>query len=246
MSAATDDRKPQQEAMQSDIAMKGDTFGARLKEMMAMHRGAPVAEHGRLTWLRNELENVAGVKVTLETVRKWAADETVPRQSKMSGLAKALDVDEAWLSLGRKPTLTTREERREVRSAQSATLYVAGLLGLSGVNVAFAGEHDQTGTHLHAITAGCHVRISVAMAEQAGPAITVRLEGAPDAQIVLAVLPAGRDTFAIYDVTQAEFELKGGYSVAGFTLEGSALIQSKTHTVCPRVTSLSKVHKFGN
>jgi hypothetical protein len=163
----------------------------------------------------------------------------------MSGLAKALDVDEAWLSLGCKPTLTTREERREVRSAQSATLYVAGLLGLSGVNVAFADEHDQTGTHLHVISAGCHMRISVALAEQAGPAITVRLEGAPDGQVVLAVLPAGRDTFAIYDVSQAELEQRGGYSVAGFTLEGSALIHSKTHTVCPRATSLSKVHKLG-
>mgnify|MGYP000201868242 CR=1 FL=1 len=231
--------------MQSDTAMEGDTLRARLKEMMAMHPGAPVAQHGRLTWLRNELENVAGVKVSLETVRKWAADEAVPRQSKMSGLAKALDVDEAWLSLGRKPTLTTREERREVRSAQSATLYVAGLLGLSGVNVAFADEHDQTGTHLHAISADCHLRVSVAIAEQSGLAITVRLEGAPDGQVVVAVLPAERDTFAIYDVTQAEFELKGGYSVAVFTLEGSALIQHKTHIGCPRLTSLSKVHKFG-
>lgn len=197
MTAATDDRKLRQEAMPSDTAKKGDTFGARLMEIMAIHPGAPVAEHGRLTWLRNELENVAGAKVTPETVRKWAADEAVPQLSKMSGLSKALDVGEAWLTPGRKPTLTTREERREARSAQSATLYVAGLLGVSGVNVAFADGHDRTGTHLHAISDGCHVRLSVSMVEHSGPTTTVRLKGAPDGQVVLTVLPAGRDTFAI-------------------------------------------------
>jgi transcriptional regulator with XRE-family HTH domain len=223
----------------------GETLGARLKEMMALHPRAPAAEHGRLTWLRNELEEVSGVKVSLETVRKWAADETIPRPSKMPALAKALDVDEAWLSLGRKPTLTVKETRHEVRSAQSASLYVAGILGMAGVNLAFADEKDETGTHLYAISSGYHVPVCVALAEESDGKVTVSLDGVKGEQVTLAVLPRGRDTFLIFDVTQAEFAPRGGHCAAVFTLEDGALKQTGTDVVCPRVTNIGKIHKLG-
>jgi hypothetical protein len=151
----------------------------------------------------------------------------------MPALAKVLDVDEAWLSLGRKPALTQKDTRHEVRSAQSASLWFAGILGMAGINVAFADEKDETGTHLYAIASRCQVPVCVALAEEADGKVTVFFDGARGTQVALTVLPQGGDAFLVFDLSTGGVHPRGGHCVAVFTLQDGALKQTGTGVVCP-------------
>lgn len=76
-------------------------FAQRLSKALDDHPRCPEG-YGRNTWLMRELAHQS-VNVSLETIRKWLAGETMPRRLRMAALAKTLRVDETWLAMGTQP-----------------------------------------------------------------------------------------------------------------------------------------------
>ncbi|MDF0603835.1 hypothetical protein P1J78_24280, partial [Psychromarinibacter sp. C21-152] len=171
--------------------------------------------------MRNELERATGIKVATETIRKWIADETVPRPPKLEGLARTLAVDPAWLQFGTTPESSHVEPGAAARQAQGATLWLAGMISLtgSGGNVAFAdpatGEHESV--HLVSISQGRVHRIVVARGTREGKRINFALPHpvAPGAKVI-GVVPwcNGTDANSIcaYDLTRCQATPRGGHA----------------------------------
>lgn len=75
-------------------------FARRLDSACDASGLCPPLHKGRLTWVQHELKRHFKEEVSVETVRKWFAGEAKPRQDKVAKLAKLLQVDVSWLSLG--------------------------------------------------------------------------------------------------------------------------------------------------
>ena len=84
-------------------------FAKRLTQALDRHPACPPA-YGRNSWLIRELAHQR-IEVSLETIRKWLAGETMPRRRKMTALAKILRVDETWLAMGAQPVKAVSNDR---------------------------------------------------------------------------------------------------------------------------------------
>jgi transcriptional regulator with XRE-family HTH domain len=74
-------------------------FAERLRQACDDHPSCPPLHQGRQTWLRDELGAV-GLKVSVESIRKWLSGEGRPKQEKCEALARLLNVDASWLYMG--------------------------------------------------------------------------------------------------------------------------------------------------
>lgn len=115
---------------------KPEDFHRRLKQACDDSRAIPPYGHGRQAYLATKL------KVTPEAVRKWFSNEARPRPDKMRQLAKLLEVDEAWLSLGITPELDRASKRRHAQQTDGAVYVLYGLFTLAGGHCAFPSERD--------------------------------------------------------------------------------------------------------
>jgi len=117
-------------------------FKNRLLRSCASSSAIPEYGMGRQTFIAKEL------KVSQEAVRKWFSGESKPRAAAMAQLAKVLNVELVWLSLGVEHSET--ESNRSVARRQDAGLYaLTAYLIHAGYAVAFTTE----GTDLSDITA---------------------------------------------------------------------------------------------
>lgn len=96
----------------------------------------PPYGHGRQVYVARKL------KVTQEAVRKWFTGDARPKMLKMRELAKLLEVDEAWLSLGIEPETDRREKRVHSEKTEGAIYVAFGLLTMAGGHCAFPGSND--------------------------------------------------------------------------------------------------------
>lgn len=115
---------------------KPEDFHRRLKQVCDDSPIVPPYGHGRQVYIATKL------KVTQEAVRKWFTNDARPRTSKMKELAKLLEVDEAWLSLGISPEMTVKEQRQHSQKVDGATYLLFGMFTLAGGHCAFPGEKD--------------------------------------------------------------------------------------------------------
>lgn len=136
-------------------------FAKRLKTACDRSPNVPEYGLGRQTWIRDQLG------VSHEAVRKWFTGESRPRPEKMTRLAKILGCDEAWLALGQKGGVTTRESGERQIHQDGAVSLVTGLLQLSGARVAFPSERDPAREYvdLYAIRHGLQLAIAVSLAQ---------------------------------------------------------------------------------
>lgn len=141
--------------------MNDKAFAQRLNTACDGHPHVPPYGHGRQTWVKDKLD------VSHEAVRKWFMGETRPRPAKMRALAKILDVDEAWLSLGIVPDTPHEEKRTRSRAVEGAVNVVAGLVQMNGGNIAFPGDNDPRNGYVdfYAIIKGAQYAISVSLAK---------------------------------------------------------------------------------
>ncbi len=135
-------------------------FVSRLNKACDEHPLVPEHGHGRQTWLRAKLQ------VSNEAVRKWFAGEARPRPGKMKMLARVLEVDEAWLSLGMSPDLSPKERRVRNATADGAVNVVTGLIQMNGGHCAFPDPKDPRAGYvdLYAIVGGTQMAIHVCLA----------------------------------------------------------------------------------
>lgn len=93
-------------------------FAERLKTACDDSR-VPPPNHGRLRWVRENLETRFDIRVSSETVRRWLAGASLPRDRKLKSLASLLNVDAGWLYSG--SVSGVREEGRAFNPADPPT-----------------------------------------------------------------------------------------------------------------------------
>lgn len=190
-------------------------FAARLDKAVASRLGGQDG-HGRQKWLRLELERKTGSTMSPEAVRKWFAGEARPRPKVMVTVAEILEVDPAWLSMGVRPTQTPTDKKRHNALASGATNLVAGLIQLSGGNIAFPRD-TELGYDFMAIIDGKSYAVQVKYAEKTRPAqISVEV-GKAEGSLVLLISGSGAqiDGYDIYRIDN-EFLTKHGKKHGAF------------------------------
>ncbi|AEG53188.1 hypothetical protein Sinme_1443 [Sinorhizobium meliloti AK83] len=129
----------------------------------------------------------------------------------MSQIARVLEVDEAWLSLGITPKATPREQRKQNATAAGAVNLVAALIQLSGGNIAFP---EKDGPDLFAIVHGKHHNITVRLADRSEKS-TIQVP--VKTNTLIAVTPTDRPTvYKFFRIPSEAVEKfgsnRGGYS----------------------------------
>ncbi|MDP2374388.1 helix-turn-helix domain-containing protein [Reyranella sp.] len=165
MSASKQKRSAGRGEILAPLAQLHSEFAKRLELACEDHNGVPDLHRGRLRWIRDQFEELFGIEVSTESVRKWLAGEARPRPDKLVRLAELLRVDTGWLSFG-----SGLEEKSDERArnalAHGAVNIVAAAIQLAGGSIAFPDPHDANArnVHLFAIIKGVQYRLQVVLA----------------------------------------------------------------------------------
>lgn len=118
-------------------------FAKRLVHACDQNTAVPPYNYGRLTWIKEKLEEHYGLSTSVETVRKWMSGEARPRPDKMKLLAELIQVDEAWLSLGKEPELNRKEQLHRAKYAKGAISVLAGFFEIADGRTFFPQNPDE-------------------------------------------------------------------------------------------------------
>ncbi len=145
-------------------------FGRRLSAACDDHCQVPGQHRGRLRWLVEQLAE-KGVKISVETARRWLSGEARPRSAKMGALAEIVQADVSWLALGVEPE--PRGESRETLPRNPLVGIAAGLADLEGGVCALPYPADQaSGIDLHIIIDGRKLDLCLARGSVSGNVVT--------------------------------------------------------------------------
>jgi hypothetical protein len=174
----------------------------------------PLPNHGRLGWFSSEIERRFNAKVTIETVRKWFAGETIPRTKMMGYLAAVLEVDHAWLAVGTGSDLSEKERKVRNATADGAVNLVAGLIQICGGFPAFPEDRDKRAASgkvdLYAVIKGAQYAFHVAMGEVTGDEVTFAVPvEAVGATLVLGVVRTGEFSFRFFELEEEKINANG-------------------------------------
>lgn len=147
--------------------LKHRDFGKRLTQAADNHPHAPLPNYGRLGWVKEQLD-AKGFPTTVESVRRWFAGESRPRDATLAKLAELFDVDDAWLAIGYAPELTRKDKIVRSREASGAVNVLAGVIQMEGGHPAFPDEGDSD-VDLHAIIRGAKYEFKVVLSRDQGP-----------------------------------------------------------------------------
>ncbi|RVC70409.1 hypothetical protein EN759_04125 [Mesorhizobium sp. M00.F.Ca.ET.038.03.1.1] len=194
-------------------------LGKRLVDSCDGNPEVPPINFGRLKWFVEQLEK-HGVKVAAETVRKWFAGETMPRQAAAKALAQILKVDEGWLLTGKSPDFSELQLRTHNRVVGGAVNLVAGFIQLASGSPSFPEDDDALAKanqiNLYAIIKGAHYRLHVTgIVGEKGGYFFVPNE-TRNGTIVLGVVPIGQFQVAIYELDWPTIEKEGSRKVNGY------------------------------
>lgn len=147
-------------------------FAKRFNQACDDNPLVPPLHHGRLGWVKREMFRHFGLVISAETVRKWFAGESRPTPDNITKLAEVLQIDEAWLAVGKTPDLMPREQKVRNTMADGAVNLVCGAIQMSGGHPAFPSEGDKRAEReridLYAIIKGAQYAMHVALAQDAG------------------------------------------------------------------------------
>lgn len=147
-------------------------FARRMQQACDGNPNVPPVNYGRLGWFSSEIEKRFGKQVTIETVRKWFAGETIPRPQMMGYLAAVLEVDHAWLAVGKATEMTEKQQRVRNAVADGAVNLIAGMIQICGGYPAFPTENDRRAKEskidLYAVIKGAQYAFHVAMGDPHG------------------------------------------------------------------------------
>lgn len=171
-------------------------FKNRLQRAASSSPLVPEYGHGQQVYLAK------AVGVSQEAVRKWFAGESQPRKPAMEALAKLLNVEHVWLSLGVEHSETNKF--RDVARRQDAGLYaLTAYLITCGGAVAFAKD-DKDGWDITCVlNAEVHKFKSVAVVVESNEGSKVELTPRDDVISVAAVqCPDWVFNWAFLDVSE--------------------------------------------
>jgi len=110
-------------------------FQRRLEQACSASSLVPDKNAGRLVFIAEQM------RVSVEAVRKWFEGGR-PRQDKMTRLAKLLNVDAAWLSMGVNAEIAKASQDKLNTQLEGATNVMIGLLTMEGIVCALPDEQD--------------------------------------------------------------------------------------------------------
>lgn len=189
-------------------------FAQRATSAADANPKVPPMNHGRLGWIVARLAE-DGHQATIETVRKWLAGETIPRQKKMASFAKILGVDESWLALGHEPELPTKTVRARNALASGAVNLVVGVIQIAGGNPAFPSDGDKRaeahGIDFYAIIKGAQYAFHVAVAERRGDLFhfSIPTKAVSEETVIVGVLPTSPTSFEFVEIDLDGIEATG-------------------------------------
>jgi hypothetical protein len=150
-----------------------NSLAGRLRKACDENSQAPAHNHGRQAWVRTQLAERCGVAVSSETISKWFTGVARPRPERISALARVLDVDEAWLTLGASVRPRAASHHTRDALADGVVNVLAGFIQLCGGHPAFpkGDEPPEPGcaqVDLYAIIKGAHYAFHVVLGQDAG------------------------------------------------------------------------------
>jgi hypothetical protein len=152
--------------------IRAPEFAKRLNAAADNNPIIPPYLYGRHKWLKAAIEVKFNVKITTASMGKWMNGEVKPREDVVRMMAEILKVDEAWLSLGRSPELSPRDEKNRNATASGAVNLLCGLISMNGGHPAFPTEDDARAKaaliDLYAIIRGAQYAFHVNLAADAG------------------------------------------------------------------------------
>jgi len=168
-------------------------FARRMAQACDGNPDVPPENYGRLGWFASRIERKPGEFITQESVRKWFAGESIPRQKVLIQLAKLLKVEPAWLAMGRAPELTEKQARVRNAAADGAVNVVAGFVRMCGSHPAFPTADDARATEqkidLYAIIRGAQYAFHVVTGDRVEGGWKVAVPVDARETFVIAVLP---------------------------------------------------------
>lgn len=193
-------------------------FARRMVQAADSNYQVPAPNEGRLRWFSEQFDQ-RGHKVSMETIRKWFAGMTVPRQKLLIPLAEILKVDAGWLAAGTPAKLTGAQQRANVMAEQGAANVIAGFVQMDGGQAAFPGPNDRDSRNksidMHAIIRGAKYDITITTLVQGQFKIPV----SASENIILAVAREPAPGFAV-----KVFEIDWARGLEVGKLENGALI----------------------
>lgn len=200
--------KVEQEDIIKPRVIRDKAFAKRLEVACEGHPHCPTDQYrGKQKWLYEGLESEFGVKVSAEAVRKWFSGESRPRPKVMSYIARLLEVDEAWLSLGITPDLTPREQKQRNAIADGAVNLVAGMIQMGGGHIAFP---EDDAADIYAIIAGKQVSLDVVLPFALGKdQFRLTIADKLDKKLIIAVMPQHEFYFRVLMITPEIVKTEG-------------------------------------
>jgi len=175
----------------------------------------PDVRSGRVHGQMDLAPLAAGTKVSVNTVHKWMNGASRPREDRIRELARVLDEDELWLSMGRKPETAAEAAAAALASssASGALMAAAGLIEMAGGKVVVSTE--RASPFMVVNFGGFEARVMVVAATVANADLSFVIPEPVGDLRVLAVVP-GATNFAIrvYDITGLPRQPFAGFSVA--------------------------------
>lgn len=132
----------------------------------------------------------------------------------MELISRALEVDEAWLSLGHTPDMTPTEKRRHNAEADAAVNLVAGLIGMAGGTIAFPDPASGT-VNLFAIIRGKQHSLLIKTARPDGDKLHIAVPANSSAKVI-SVVPTDAPNVFDFAVISPELISAHGNNRGGF------------------------------
>jgi hypothetical protein len=193
------------------------------------NRQIPAPNEGRLRWFKEQF-GASGHNVSMETVRKWFAGMTVPRQKLLQPLADILQVDAGWLSAGTSENVTMSEKRLRTLSSKGAVNIVAGFIQMDGGQAALPKSSDEfaheKSIDLHAIIRNAKYDLTIVTSVENRISVPV----SASENVILAVIREPAPGFSVTiieldwepDVGIGKYE-NGAYLLDGNSMQGRAV-----------------------
>ncbi|OYU19614.1 MAG: hypothetical protein CFE34_04310 [Rhodobacteraceae bacterium PARR1] len=182
-------------------------FAERMGQACEGNPNIPSKNYGRLLWFKEQLETRFGTVVTQETVRKWFAGEVYPRKQKLIQIAQIMQVDDAWLALGRANAVPEKERKVQNAAASGVVNLIAGLIQICGGTPSFPDKPGKV--DLNAIIKGALYSFNITTGVEKDGEVRFAVPVDAREAVVLGVIYLGDLNFQVFELDWSTIESVG-------------------------------------
>lgn len=191
-----------------------DQFSERLNTACDNNPNVPPKFHGQQVFIKEKLAE-KGVKVTVESIRKWQNGEAVPSNDKIEKLAEVLSIDTSWLMMGDEAATEAKNQRSYNIDTNAAANIVAGLIGMDRGNVSLPLPGKQRAVHFNAVIKGINYPVHVIVGKISDKNASFKVPSDRDGIVVLGLVKVADFQFRVFEILDSHVEQFGEYSKGG-------------------------------